>query len=120
MIDTREKRVKPVMTKVLFQFAAISVIWFLVWASVSGPLSLFATSWLKKIKVAGAVLFWIGFVIYWGCAIGVYYGGLFYQTRHTPPYDALSSLAVFLVGSAPFLVAAVVGFWFMRQLRFGW
>lgn len=36
------------MTKLLFQFALLSIVWFLIWASVSGPLGLYVIAALKK------------------------------------------------------------------------
>lgn len=108
------------MTKPLFQFALLSIVWFLIWASVSGPLGLYVIATLKKNGYSSTVMLWGAMVVY-GCgAISVYVGVLYYKVIGTPLYDVLSVPVLLFVGSAPFLIAAVVAFWLLRHLRFGW
>lgn len=108
------------MTKPLIQFALLSIVWFLMWASVSGPLGLYLIMLLKKNGHASAVMLWGAMLVY-GCgAIGVYVGVLYYKVISTPLYDVLSVPVLLFVGSAPFLIAAMVAFWLLRYLRFGW
>lgn len=71
-----ETKNKPLMTKQLFQLTALALIWFVVWASVSGPLGLYVTTALKKSDFSNATVLWGTVVGYWCGALGVYYGVL--------------------------------------------
>lgn len=104
----------------LMQLGVLSLVWFVVWASMIGPLSLYLNCVLKRCDVKSV---WIRLVAigFYGClSVVVYYAVLFAKVSGVAPYEGLSNWVVFLVGLAPFLLIMIVFYWLLPRVKLGW
>lgn len=104
----------------MLKLAVYSCIWFVVMASTGGVLGIFIISSLKHSTYNSKLILNSAFAVFWLAIVAIYYAVLLYRSSVTPPYDSLSRLSVILIASLPFLLAAVLAYWLLRNLRIGW
>ena len=104
----------------MLKLAAYACIWFVILASTGGPLSLFIITALKRSKYNSKLILVSAFAVFWCVVVVIYYAVLLYRCSVTQPYDGLTSFSVILIASLPFLLAVILAWWLLRNLRIGW
>jgi len=104
----------------MLKLALYSCIWFVVMASTGGIFSIFIITSLKHSAYNSKLILNSTFAVFWLVVVAIYYAVLLYRSSVTPPYDSLSKFSVILIASLPFLLAAILAYWLLRNLRIGW
>jgi hypothetical protein len=108
------------MQLIMLKLVVYACIWFVMMASTGGMLGIVIISALKRGTYNSKLILNSVFAVFWCVVVAIYYAVLLYMSRITSPYDSLSIFSVILVASLPFLVACILAYWLLRNLRIGW
>lgn len=108
------------MHLILLKLAIYACIWFAMMASMGGLAGIFIITALKHSAYNSKLILNSVFVGYWCGIVAIYYAFFLYRVSLTPPYDALPKIYTVLIASVPFLIAFLLAYWILRNLRIGW